>query len=211
MWGCSRGGSSPRSGPKAAPGVPYNDCQRPTTRPHRSRCCRDASRWRLDASRWRPGRPREWIWALNWCQNSGFYGFLAPSGLKSLRLARTAPKRDWPDGPKITTPSGAGTAPGGAKTVGFIVFGAPGGPGSQKNSGFYRFFGPKRPQEPPLSPETSDQGWAWPPLVSTQQNSWHRFGTTFFQILKISNSLQKKLIGNFWKIFELCNQSQKKL
>ena len=158
--------------------------------------------------------PKQWVlWFFgpNWCQNSGFYGFLAPSGLKSLRLARTAPKGDWPDGPKITTPSGAGTAPGGAKTVGFIVFGAPGGPGSQKNSGFYRFFGPKRPQEPPLSPETSDQGWAWPPLVSTQQNSWHRFGTTFFQILKISNSLQKKLIGNFWKIFELCNQSQKKL
>ena len=113
--------------------------------------------------------------------------------------------------PKITTPSGAGTAPGGTKTVGFIGFGAPGGPGSQKNSGFYMFFGPKRPQEPPLSPETSDQGWAWPPLVSTKQNSWHRFGTTFFQILKISNSLQKKLIGNFWKIFELCNQSLKKL
>ena len=89
--------------------------------------------------------PKQWVlWFFgpNWCQNSGFYGFLAPSGLKSLRLARTAPKRDWPDGPKITTPSGAGTAPGGAKTVGFIVFGAPGGPGSQKNSGFYSFLGP---------------------------------------------------------------------
>ena len=144
MWGCSRGETSPRSEPKAAPGVPYNDCQRPTTRPHRSRCCRDASRWRLDASRWRPGRPREWIWALNLAKTVGFMVFWPKLVPKQWVLWFFGPERSQEPPPCADGPK-KGLA--GRPQNNHSQWGRDCSRGCQ-NSGFYRFWGPRRSREP---------------------------------------------------------------